>query len=370
MRLLRADPKADNQRIAEFFRRSTLKGQVDFRIERPDFFAQYRLLSDDWETLLMVDGKDRIQGMASLVFSRGLIRGEACTWGLATDLRIAPNREAVQSWSELFVPALSEARESRQCEFVFSTVGHAENLAYNALIRPQSERRRLPRYHLLNRFRSVAIHGRVPFSRDPLPSISIVEAQEADIDEISSFLSRHAKDRPLSLIHTPAAWAERMQRYSGARWRDWLLARDKRGAIVGATLRWRPQNTTEWMVHRYNGFAKGVAGLLTTLSRLRLLTALPPRGRPVRMVQLLFLSVDNPDILKALVDAAYNASAVGEIIVYSYYRGDWKMLPPFSFISTSIPWGLYVVRAPHDSTPSWLIPDDHPAPPEFQLAWI
>ena len=43
-------------------------------------------------------------------------------------------------------------REERNCKYIFSSIGSKRNQAQNALIRPRSTRRNLPRYHLFKKY--------------------------------------------------------------------------------------------------------------------------------------------------------------------------------------------------------------------------
>src|SRR3712207_1963764 len=114
MKLLTAT-EADSDRLKEFFSRMPLSGSVDYSIRRQgSFFDQYRVLSDDFETYMLVDDNGDINGMATLVFKEGFVLGEKQTWGFGTDLRIAPTRRAIAQWAQYFLPVLERAREERR----------------------------------------------------------------------------------------------------------------------------------------------------------------------------------------------------------------------------------------------------------------
>jgi hypothetical protein len=371
MKVVRADPIADGARVATFFNETELSGSIDFKIRRTDFFAQYRFQSDDFETLMMVDDDGKIHGVVSLIFHTGFIHGEKQRWALATDLRISNTRQAVVQWSDLFLPALQEARDRRNCRYVFAAVIQHDNLAYNALIRPQSERRKLPRYYLLNRFRVIAIHGRWPFSRDPLPAIEIQHAKASDLEAASQYLQKKAIQRLIASDHQPANLAESIQRRPGMKIEDMLIARDKKNNIVGLTIPWRNDSVSAWVPSKYHSLALGIYSALWWFSKIRVVQPLPPVGSPIQSKILTHLTVDNPDILMAILDHAYNETKGDEILMYPYFRNDWKMLPPRSFIATSLPWGLYSILPPGEPQPEWLIPDQpQKYAPEFDISWL
>ena len=141
MRLLKAT-KEDSQRLAKYFKESHLQGPIDLIIDRQDsFFQQYELFSKDYLTYYLINDKDEIKAVASLIFREATVDGEKQIVGYATDLRVSQDRRAILEWSNQFLPALKKERDLRGCKYIFTTVNRYQRQAYNAFIRPRSTKR-------------------------------------------------------------------------------------------------------------------------------------------------------------------------------------------------------------------------------------
>ncbi len=376
MEILKAS-ESDSQRLKAFFERMVLPGAIDFSLQRSgSFFDQYRLFSDDFETLIMVDDDFEIAGMASVLFREGIVRGEKQTWGYATDLRIAPTRKAISQWAQKFLPELESACESRRCKYVFSAVQTSDNQAYNALIRPASHtRRRLPRYHLVNRFRIVGLHGRVPFGEKPLPSIRLSEMKHADLEPLCAYLQEQAMHRTLAHVHTPQNFLEELSRWPGLRISDFRIARDSKGKILGCAALWDGRPVQTYVPQNYNGFAQTLQQTLWLASLTRIVRPMADPLEPMQMQYLTHLCCDSPEVFHRLADDAFERVRRPDFLAYMHFRGNWRTLPPTSFISTSLPYGFYMVLPPNLEAPDLRAksrpgsPMDY-LPPEFELAWI
>lgn len=361
--------ESDSDRLKAFFARMLLPGAMDLSVERRgQFFDHYRLQSDDFETMMLLDNRDEIQGIATLLFREGIIHSERQTLGFASDLRIAPTRSAVLQWAQHFLPVLERARETRNCRYVFSAVERGDNPAYNTLIRPQHIRRNLPRYHLLRRFHIVAIHGRLPFQKKPLPSIRLTRLDTSTLSELCNYLRSRAQDRAFSLINDEQSVAARVARFPGLNLEDVRIARDARDRIIGCVAPWSSASTQSFVPMRYHGFAATVQQTLRLLSWTRLLRPLPTAGTPFHLRFLTLLHADSPEVFHRLADDAFASLADDELLTYAHYRGHLPTLPPSSYICTSLPYALHTLLPSDVDLPEALQPDPWLPPPEFEIA--
>ncbi len=364
--------EADSSRLKEFFARMSLPGAIDYSIERQgNFFDQYRVLSDQFETYMLEDDKGEINGMASLIFKEGFVLGEKQTWAFATDLRISPSRRAIAQWSQYFLPVLERAREERRCRYVFSAVEQHDNQAYNALIRPTSHaRRRLPRYLLANRFRWITLHARVPFAHKPLKAIRLKEADLNDVEPLSAYLRDRAKARPLADLHTPESLVNIEKRWPGLKLSDFRVAYDSSGNVRGCSALWDGRHVQHLIPQGYNGFQQTLHQTLSVASLTGLVRPTPKLGQVSPTRFLTHLSCDSAEIFHRLVDEAYSRLGSRELLSYVHFRGNWRTLPPTSFMATTIPYGLYLLLPPSAEAPPWPTPSMQSLPPEFELAWL
>jgi hypothetical protein len=350
----------------------TLPGAIDFSIQRHgSFFDHYRLLSDDFETLVLQDDDGSIAGMASLVFREGVVLGEKQTWGYATDLRIAPTRKAIAQWAQYFLPVLERATTERRCRYIFSALELHDNQAYNALIRPTSHaRRRLPRYLLANRFRVIAVHGRVPLSERPLGSIQLKSADLSDLEQLCDYWRENAKLRPLAALHTPDTFLAELKRWQGMQLSDLRIARDSKGNIRGCAALYNARKLQSLIPTGYRGFANTLKQMLSVGSLTRVVRAMPNPGSEFEVKYLTHLSCDTAEIFHRLLDDAYSRLTARETLAYLHFRGNWRTLPPNSFVASSLPFGFYMILPPNQETPPWPVPSVQSLPPDFEAAWL
>lgn len=373
MKLIKA-AESDSSRVKAFFERMVLPGAIDCTIQRPgSFFDQYRLISDDFETYLLLDEHGEIVGMASIIFREGFVLGEKQVWGYATDLRIAPTRKALTQWAQHFLPVLERARDERRCRHVFSAVQLSENPAYNALVRPTSHaKRRLPRYHLLNRFHLVNIHGRVPFSIKPIEGIRLKELDMNNVEALCAYLNEKSKHRPLAAVYQPEDFLKRIEAWAGLELSDFRIAQDVKGQIIGCSGLWNSSKVQSYIPQTYHGFAHTLHQLLTIAGWFGAVrpTAQPEKPMPMRFMT--HLACDSPEVFHRLADDSFSRLGPKEFLSYAHFRRHWRTLPTRSFVTTAVPYGLYMILPPNAEVPLWPAPNlhTHTLPPEFEAAWI
>lgn len=371
MRLIQAT-EADSDRLKEFFAKMLLPGTIDFSIQRRgSFFDQYRLQSDDFETWMLEDMEGQLCGLASLVFQSGFINGEKQTWCHATDLRIAPTRQAVMQWAQLFLPVLERACMSRNCNQIFSVVEQSDSQAYNALIRPTNHaRRRLPRYFLARAFHVVTLHGRVPLAPKPLPSIRLKHLEASDIEPLCAYLRDKAKARAIANVYEPNEFVSHLARWPGFTWEDFRVATDRQGNIIGCAGLWNGSKVQEFIPQTYKGFAHTLHQSLNLISWFGLARPTAQTERPMPMRFLTYLNCDNAEVFYRLADEAFSRLGPREFLAYGHFKGHWRTLPPRAFIGAAIRFGLYTILPPQAEPPGWLTPNPEGLPPEFEAAWI
>jgi hypothetical protein len=370
IKLIRAT-EIDSEKLKKFFQQMVLPGLIDLSIERRgSFFDHYRLQSDDFETLLLVENEDQIVGMATLLFRNGLINGELQTWGIATDLRVAPTRRAVLQWAQHFLPELERACKWRECNYIFSAMQLHGNRAYNALLRPQAERRQMPRYYQVSKFHLIGLHGRLPFAPAPLSSIHIKPAELRDLEALCSFLGTPSRLRPVSLRYEPEYFIRRIERWPGLELNDFRIARDSQNNIIGCAALWDGRVVQAYIPQTYHGIAHTAHQTLSFASWLGIArpTAQPLHTMPMQYLTNLYCS--NADTFHALAHEAFLRLGKDEFLTYGHFRGNYTTMPPRGWLATSIPYGLYLVLPPKENAPDWILPGPQSLPPEFEVAWL
>ncbi len=363
---------SDAERLKRFFESSTLPGAVDFSIRRPlSFFDQYRLLSDDFETLMLTDDDGSIAGMASLIFREGHVLDEKQTWAFATDLRIAPTRKAIAQWAQYFIPVLDRLQKERGCRYLFSALEQHDNQAYNALIRPTSHtRRRMPRYLLANHFHVVNLHGRFPFSSKPLQSIRLKTLEYSDLEEVCAYLRGQAKLRPLATYYLPETFMKDLGRWPNLKLSDFRVARDAMEKIRGFAALYDGKPVQSHVPLQYHGFANTIHQSLWLSSFTGLVRPFAQVDQEMPVQFLTHLHCDSAEVFHRLADDAFSRLGSRELLTYIHFRGNWRTLPPRSFVATHLPFGLYLILPPTSEAPPWPMPSIRSLPPEFEAAWL
>jgi hypothetical protein len=290
--------------------------------------------------------------------------------GYATDLRVSSSRRAILTWSQHFLPVIEEARASRGCRYVFTSVASAQKQAYNAFIRPRSIRRRMPRYYLFRRFQLVSLHGLWPFHEKPLDTVSIRHASEKDFDALSEFIVLQSKQRPLHFFEEKDSFRAALERWRDLYIENFLIAEDRKGNILGTVAPWSPQQIQKTYATKYDDSARNLKDLLQLFSWFGVSHPLPRTGQELKVRHLTHLYARNPDVFNALLYRAYQESKKDETLTYTHFEGSLLSLPPKGFISATQNFGLYTILAPNDPLPDFLKPSFMAPPPEFESTFL
>jgi len=356
--------------LQKFFQEQIVNGHIDYSVIRPNsFFDQYRLLSDDFKTVLLMDG-GTLLGAASITFVRGYVNRQEQTFALLSDLRIAQQRLAVQQWTLHFIPHLYKMLEERQCRYVFATMEMYENQAYNALLRPRKLRRNLPHYYLYRKLNLYYFLGRWPFAPDPMPSIRVTHATSADIERICDYMMQKKIGSRLYVNVNPETLQKRFETWPSFSIHNFLIARNHKNEIVGCMAPWNNRDVQQTVVHKYKDEARLLFETLKISSFFRLSQFLPDEGKILNLKYVTHCAVDNAEVFYSLLCRAYAETARGELLVHTNYFGDHITRSPLSFISTKVPYGFYSVFPPEEDLPAFLKPNPFSPPPDFNLVYF
>ncbi|MEQ1876178.1 MAG: hypothetical protein ABL958_06000 [Bdellovibrionia bacterium] len=373
MKLVRASD-SDDQALKQFYAESALHGPVDVKVERAGkFFDQYRLQSEDYHTYLFKDEseRERVLGLATVLFREGLLKDTYQRIGYCTDLRIAPTRQAIVEWTEHFSPLLEQLVQEKGCHYFFSAIAQYQGRAYNALVRPRAVRRNIPRYYQLGRFEIVNILGRIPYAPSPLKTLVIRRADAtADFEKLAAYLKRKTSDRLLAYNYTAELLNERVRTWPGLQDRNFILAEDRRGNIVGCVAPWDASSAQSFKVDQYNGFSSTLRTALNMFSLSGFCSRLPAAGRPLDFQYLTHFHADNPDIFYSLLYEAYENARPKRFLVYSHFVIDPLTRPPKSFAAATLPFSLYTILSPKTDLPEFLRMPKVRQSPDFELALL
>lgn len=370
LKLIEAEEKHSSI-LKTYFNEQVVSGHLDYSILRQgSFFNHYRLLSDNFTTLLLMDDTDKLLGTATVTFARAYVNHQEQNVAYLSDLRISPQREAIQNWAPMFVPEFYKKLEEKNCKYTFSIIESYESQAYNALLRPQKLKRHLPHYYL---FRKINLHfffGKWPFSTPPTPTIRLSHAQSSDIEMICEYLMKKKVGSKLYFNLTPEVLQNKFKQWPDFKIDDFILAKNAKDQLVGCIAPWNSQGTQQWVARGYRDESQLLYQTLKLTSPLRITRAMPDIGQNMNLKFITHCGVDNAEVFYALLNRAYEESSRQEVLAHTNYFGDYLTRPPKAFVSSKIPFGFYSVLPPESEFPSFLKPNPFSAPPDFNLVHL
>lgn len=366
LRLREATP-ADSQKLNDFFTSIPTLGSIEIKVQREvHFFSFYQRIGIPYKTYILEDG-DTIVGTASFLLrelnflSRSLRLAQAC------DLRIAPTRKAIMSWSKYFHPLLEEIRKTEHCDGFMTSINQTETQAMNAFIRPKLRRAHQPLYSLARSYNLVSVHGFYPWAAKPNKNILVRAYETSDKEKLTAFLQQQILNYdfvPISLRQNVQDYIHRSILYS---WSQFIIAFDPQDEIIGCVQPisssllqdYFPQDYSD-QAHNFRQFLK-VAQVLHFGRRLTRPFSSSQKQEALHFRLLHFLCANHAEVLKALIYESYKTSKQNEFIIYAHEKEDFTKRPPLGSIFAQIPYGLYSIEtADHDILPEMTLLNNRP----------
>ncbi len=370
MKLSLATPE-DDEALKTFYESFIIHNPIEIQVERPkSFFDYYKLQSDDFETHILKDNTGKVQGCATLVFREGQIMGQKTKIGYATDLRVAQTREAIMNWARYFLPITKSITEKRDVNYLFSVISGSDSTAYNTLLRPRAQRRNIPVYNLLRKFDLVSIVGHLPLLYQKLKTIELVRLDEKDLEPLAHYLQRKSSHRALAFPYNVDFLKTRLQKWPGLRPESFIIAKDRRGNIVGCVAPWSSNSVQRLYAKKYTGFTETTKKALKIGSWFNLSSPLPQVGNEFQIEFLTHLYADNADIFEFLLEESYRAKAPDATLVYAHFHNFPQTRPPKQFFFSRTPSALYTVSTMETALPRELLHSPLENPPELELCLI
>lgn len=298
---------ADNAALIELAAACPMEGDLTLCIDRaPDFFALNRLEGDRWK-VAVVDGRDGHPiACVATAERRAWVHGRAAPIVYAGDLKVHPEFRDTRT---------ADSLERFVCDTARDTAGDSTPILLTMLAGNSAMERRadgprgLPRLHRFATLHSFAIP--LLWRRRPLtgaPDLHVSHGTRGDLQEMAELWSAVAPTRQFTAALDADSLAGWIDAAPGLEVSDYLLARDGRGKLLGFVAMWDQQALKTLRVLRYSPALSIVRGAVTTLAPFVGATAPPPIGEPLRYASAVHLCVptDRPDVLRALVMAAYS----------------------------------------------------------------
>lgn len=352
----------DSASLADFYKNFTWRGTIEIKLDRgKDFFAPYAIQSDRYLTYALKD-EDKIEGLASFLIRDVLLENQVTSVAFGRDLRISSNRRAILGWSQHFLPVMEEIMHTFKCEYVFSVLSMSEVQALNAFVRPRTQKRPLPHYHLYRRFNMVTLHGRLPWAKNPLPHLRIRRGHSSNLDALVHYITLKSKQKDLSTVWNQNSFFDKLNRWKGLQLSDFHVAFDRKDNVVGCVAPWSSGGIQEFIpleyslkAHNFRQFLK-FGNYLGWTRKLTMPYSKTQIESGFNFKFLNFLNAENGDIFESLLWRAFDESRENEFLVYNQIRSEFIYRRPFNWISAKMPFGIYLLLPPGKEPPKFLHP--------------
>jgi hypothetical protein len=283
-----------------------MEGDVALRIDRaPDFFALNRLEGDRWK-VAVVDGPHRRPiACVATAERRAWLHGRPTTVVYAGDLKVHPEFRDMRTADALERFVVDVARESAgESTPVLLTVLAGNTAMERRTLGPRGLPK-LERFATLHSYAIPLLWRRRVFDS---ANIRVEHASDADLDEMAGLWREIAPSRQFMAVLDADALRRWIDSAPGLGIGDYLVARDRHERVIGFVGLWDQREIKTLHVLRYSPALSALRGVVNALAPFVGATPPPPVGQPLRYASAVHLCVptDRPDVLRALVLAAYD----------------------------------------------------------------
>jgi hypothetical protein len=304
--LVRLATPEDNAALIDLAAACPMEGDVALRIDRaPDFFALNRLEGDRW-TVAVVDGPEGAPiACVAAAERRAWLHGRPATIVYAGDLKVHPDFRNVRTADALERFVADVARDTAGDSTPILLAVLAGN---TAMERRAAGPRGLPRLHRFATLASYAIPLLWRRRAVDKSELRVDRATEGDLEEMADLWYHIAPSRQYAAAFDADALRRWIERAPGLCIYDYLLARDRRRRLVGFVGLWDQRQMKTLRVLRYSPALSVLRGVVSALAPFLGATPPPAIGQPLHYASTVHLCVptDRPDVLRALVLAAYD----------------------------------------------------------------
>lgn len=296
----------DNAALIQLTAACPMEGDLALRIDRaPDFFALNRLEGERWKVGVVDGPGGHPVACVATAERRAWVHGRPATVIYAGDLKVHPEFRDTRTADSLERFVRDTAQETAGDSTPILLTVLAGN---NAMERRAAGPRGLPRLHRFATLHSLAIPllWRRPAAEDS--DLRVGSAAPLDLEEMADLWAAVASTRQFAAVLDAGALSRWIDAAPGLALGDYLLARDRRGRLLGFIGIWDQRAMKTLRVLRYSPTLSVLRGMVSVLAPFVGATAPPKTGEPLHYASAVHLCVpqDRLGVLRALVVAAYN----------------------------------------------------------------
>ena len=303
--LVRLASDEDNAALLELAGACPMEGDLSLRIDRaPDFFALNRLQGDRWRVAVVDGPAETPVACVGTAERRAWVHGRPVTMVYAGDLKVHPQYRDTRTADSLERFVAETAREAAGDSTPVLLTVLAGNTAMERRASGPRGLPRLQRFATLNSFAIPLLWGR---GTPAAPDLRVETATDRDIEEMAHLWQALAATRQFVTALDADCLTRWIDAAPGLAINDYLLARDRRGRLLGFLGMWDQRELKTLRVLRYSKTLSLLRGLVTVAAPFVGASPPPEIGAPLHYASAVHLCVpvDGADILRALVVAAY-----------------------------------------------------------------
>lgn len=302
----------DNAALIELVRACPMSGSIAMYFDRsPDYFALSRLQGDGARVCVVEDTDGTLAAAAAVAsFPALYVGGEARQVSYACDLKIRPDRRGGWLLKRLYGHMTDWAVREQGWDLGITTVMRG-NAAMEAVLKGKGG---VVPYRHVATMRNYTVQFLLP--KRPPRGITVRRAGEGDVSEMVSFWNRVQAGRQFAPAWSEAELRERLARSPGLALSDYFLA--YRGdRLVGLLATWCQESFKQMVVLDYAPEMQRMRTWYNPLSRVLGLARMPDPGHAMPYFYATQLCAEEPDVLRALYVAAYNANRGRRYLFFS-----------------------------------------------------
>lgn len=299
---------SDNEALIALSAACPMEGDVGLCVDRsPDFFALNRLEGKDFRLVVTESPEGSLVGCMAGAERIAYLNGAESKVMYISDLKVHPASRGAGAADAMssYLREYCRERGGDQVPTVMTVLGG------NA---PMSKRAEGPRgLPYLSRFSSIRAYNISLLwpRRLPLVSgVSVSRATSADAEEMVALWKRVASGRQFAPVFTAESFSAWVAAAPGLDWKDYFLARNREGRLLGFLAFWDQDVFKQMRVIRYSRGLRAFRFGFNLAAPLMGAAPLPAPGKQLRYLTAVNICVpgDRADIMRNLVICAYNAS--------------------------------------------------------------
>ncbi|HJR65511.1 MAG TPA: hypothetical protein VJ802_03720 [Gemmatimonadaceae bacterium] len=304
--LVRLATESDNAALVDLAAACPMEGDLSLRIDRaPDFFALNRLEGDRWKVAVVDGPAGNPVACVATAERRAWMHGRPVTMVYAGDLKVHPDFRDTRTADSLerFVTETARVAAGDSTPVLLTVL--AGNIAME---RRAAGPRGLPKLHRFATLDSYAIPLLWRRAVGDAPDVRVECASSRDLDEMADLWGAIAPARQFTPVLDADGLARWIDSAPGLEIDDYLLARDRRGRLLGFVGMWDQRALKTLRVLRYSPMLSMLRGVITVVAPFVGAAAPPDVGAPLHYASAVHLCVppDRADVLRALILAAYD----------------------------------------------------------------